>query len=159
MNAIELFAIVTIINVIFSTCRSLLTIKGNWWVAALTNAITYGFYTYVVVLTASGEVDLMVKIGITALANFFGVAIVKIIEKKMTPDKLWKIEFTAYSKDNENIRAELDTIEAQYCYNEFGKHTKFEVFTATQEKSREIAKIVKAYNGKYFITENRSTLY
>lgn len=158
MNAIILFAIATIANVILSTVRSIFTIKGTALTASLSNAICYGFYTYVIVLTANGEVDLMVKIAITAAANFIGVYLVKAIEKKAIPDKLWKIDFTCHSTDTKEIEKQLQEVGAPYRYAELGKHINFIVFSENQKQSRQIAKIVKAFNGKWFISENNGIL-
>lgn len=155
----ELFIFATIINVILSTVRSLLTIKGTPLIASTANAICYGFYTYVIVLTANGEVDLLWKIIITALANFFGVFIVKLIEKKLTKDKLWKIDFTVNKLDFQPIENRLRELNIPYSYNELGKHTMFSVFANTQKDSGEVAKLVKAYGGKYFVSENKGLLY
>ena len=94
MNAIIFFALMTIINVTLSTIRSLCTIKGGKWLSATTNAICYGFYPLIVMLTAKGTVTILVNMIITALANFICVWLIKFIEEKARKDKLWKFECT-----------------------------------------------------------------
>lgn len=47
MNAVILFIICTAVNVILSTIKSIATIKGGKFMAAL----TYGFYSWVIILT------------------------------------------------------------------------------------------------------------
>ena len=70
------YIIFNILNVIIQTIKSIVTIKCNKWVAAVVNAVAYGLYTYIVVLTAS-DIDLWFKIIVVALANLVGVFIVK----------------------------------------------------------------------------------
>ena len=47
------YIVFNILNVIIQTIKSIVTIKCNKWIAAIVNAIAYGLYTYIVVLTAS----------------------------------------------------------------------------------------------------------
>ena len=53
MNETLLFqyVIFTILNVVIQTAKSIMTIKCNKYVAAVANAVAYGFYTYIIVLT------------------------------------------------------------------------------------------------------------
>ena len=83
MNAIVIFAIATIVNVTLSTIRAICTIKGGKWISATTNAICYGFYPLIVMLTAKGTVDILINMGITAIANFCCVWIIKFVEEKV----------------------------------------------------------------------------
>ena len=76
INAIIIFAIATVINVTLSTIRSLCTINGGKWLSATTNAICYGFYPLIVMLTAQGTVDIIINMCITAVANFVCVWII-----------------------------------------------------------------------------------
>ena len=46
-----LFVICNIANVIIQTVKSLVTVKGSPIAAAVVNAIAYGFYTYIIVIT------------------------------------------------------------------------------------------------------------
>ena len=82
MNAILIFAIATIVNVTLSTIRSLCTIKGGKWISAISNAVCYGFYPLIVMLTAKGTVDIIINMIITAVANFVCVWIIKYVEEK-----------------------------------------------------------------------------
>lgn len=94
IKLIILFTVCTAINVVLSTIRSIMTVKGSKMSASLTNAICYGFYTWVIVLTSGDGIPLWQKMLITAICNFIGVWIVKAIEEKRTPEKLWKVEIT-----------------------------------------------------------------
>lgn len=158
MNAILIFAMATVINVILSTVRSILTIKGTPLVASIANAICYGFYTWVIVLTSSDGMSILLKILITALANFLGVFLVKLLDKKLTPDKLWKVDFTLNKDFFKVIEDSLKSFDIPYCYNEYGKHIMFSAFCQTQSDTSKIARLVKNYGGKYFISENKGIL-
>lgn len=159
MNIIALFIMATAINVVLSTARSIITIKGNAFVAGLANAICFGFYTYVIILTNVDSLGTVEKMIITAVCNFVGVFIVKLIEKKLTKNKLWKIDCTIYSANAKTFEEQLKSLNIPYYYNEYGKHTMFSMFTETQNESETVAELVKGFKGKYFITENRSLLY
>ena len=76
------FVILNIINVIIQTVKSLATVKCGKTVAAIVNAIAYGFYTIVVVYTLC-DLPLMWKAGIVALCNLVGVYVVKLCEEKL----------------------------------------------------------------------------
>ena len=98
MDLLMLFIVMNVINVIIQTIKTIVTIKcGKGWAAAV-NAIAYGLYTYITVLTMC-DLPLLTKCIVVALANFIGVFIVKWGEEKARKDKLWKIEATVYPKN------------------------------------------------------------
>ena len=76
MNAIILFIVCTAVNVILSTIKSIATIKGGKFMAALMNALTYGFYSWVIILTTIDNLSTVSKMLITAACNFVGVYLV-----------------------------------------------------------------------------------
>ena len=82
MELLLLFVILTILNTIIQTVKSIATIKCGKWVAALVNAVAYGLYTYVIFFTSSEGLDLHTKAVITAVANLIGVYVVKLFEEK-----------------------------------------------------------------------------
>ena len=151
---IWIFIVCTIVNVILSTIRSLTTIKGGKMLAACTNAITYGFYTFVIVLTADGALDVWVKALVTAAANFIGVFIVKFIEEKLRKDRLWKIEFTVLAPLTTDVDAALDKMPHSYI-SISPKHTLFNVYCETQVQSAFVRDLIKQYNAKYFASETK----
>ena len=87
MNLLVSFIVFNIINVVIQTAKSIATIKCGKTAAAIVNALAYGFYTYVVILTMC-ELPLLVKCLVVAACNFIGVYVVKYIEEKMRKDKL-----------------------------------------------------------------------
>ena len=150
------FVIFNIINVIIQTVKSIVTIKCNKWVAAIVNAIAYGLYTYIVVLTAS-DLDLWFKIFVTAAANLVGVFVVKWVEEKKRKDKLWKVEATIDWDIDENVKQDLTENGLVYNYIELGtRWTIFNIFCTTQEQSAKAKRILNNYNAKYFVSESKN---
>lgn len=134
MNTILLFALCTAINVILSTIKSILTVKGGKFSASFINAITYGFYSYVIVLTSADGMPIWVKMAITAVCNFVGVYLVKWIEEKARKDRLWKVELTVPTKYTTTI--DFDLHDVPHSYIELSdKHTLFNFYCATQKES------------------------
>lgn len=154
MRLLVLFIICTAINVVLSTIKSIVTVKGGKLAAALINAITFGFYTYVVVLTADDGLSTTAKMVITAICNFLGVYIVKVFEEKLRKDKLWKIDVTVPTKWKEAI--DLDLRAVPHNYIEISpKHTLFNFYCATQNESRQVKAICDQYEPKYFASETK----
>lgn len=149
------FVIFNVLNVVIQTIKSIVTIKCNKWVAAAVNAVAYGLYTYIIVLTA-GDIALWFKILVTALANLVGVFIVKWVEEKSRKDKLWKIEVTVPNKYADSV--DFDLKDVPHSYIVVGKHTLFNFYCATQKESAKVKAIVNQYDAKYFVSESRGIL-
>ena len=101
-NLLWQYIIFTVLNVVIQTAKSVMTIKCNKYVASLANAVAYGFYTYIIVLTLC-DLPMFEKCVITALANLVGVFAVKWVEEKAEKDKLWKIELTVPTEYIETV--------------------------------------------------------
>lgn len=157
MDFVIIFIALSIVNVIFSTIRSLTTIKSGKVIASLISGGYFAFYNIVLVWSVA-DFPMWQKCVITFACNVIGVYIVKWIEEKMRKDKLWKIDCTVYSVERESMEKALTAAEIPYCYNENGKHTMFTMFCATQADSAKCAEIVRRFNGKYFVSENGGTL-
>ena len=93
MKLLILFIVMNVLNVIIQTIKSIATIKCGKTAAAAINALAYGLYTYIIVLT-NCDLPLLAKCLIVASANFVGVYVVKFFEEKARKDKLWKVEAT-----------------------------------------------------------------
>ena len=74
------FIIATLINVILSTLKSVITVKGGKVVASIVNAISYGFNT--IVIKSISDVELWIAIVVTVAANLVAVYIAHSIIKK-----------------------------------------------------------------------------
>ena len=155
MNTILLFALCTAVNVILSTIKSILTVKGGKFSASFINAITYGFYSYVIVLTSADGMSIWLKMAITAVCNFVGVYLVKWIEEKARKDRLWKVELTVPTKYTNTI--DFDLHDVPHSYIELSdKHTLFNFYCATQKESAKVKVIANQYEAKYFVAESKN---
>lgn len=156
MTFLITFIVLSIINVIFSTVRSITTIKGSTLVASLVSGGYFAFYNIMLIYTVT-DFPMWQKCVITFFCNVFGVAIVKLIEAKMQKDKLWKVEATINKTNQNDVREMLNKAKVPYNYIEgVGKYTIFNVFCATQNQSIAVREILKAYNAKYFVTESKA---
>ena len=155
MNTILLFALCTAVNVILSTIKSILTVNGGKFSASLINAITYGFYSYVIVLTSADGMPIWLKMAITAVCNFVGVYFVKWIEEKARKDRLWKVELTVPTKYTNTI--DFDLHDVPHSYIELSDtHTLFNFYCATQKESAKVKAIANQYEAKYFVAESKN---
>lgn len=155
MNTILLFALCTAVNVILSTIKSILTVKGGKLSASFINALTYGFYSYVIVLTSADGMPIWLKMAITAICNFIGVYLVKWIEEKARKDKLWKVELTVPTKYTNIIDFDLHDVPHSYIKLS-DKHTLFNFYCATQKESAKVKSIANQYEAKYFVAESKN---
>ena len=155
MNTILLFALCTAVNVILSTIKSILTVKGGKLSASFINALTYGFYSYVIVLTSADGMPIWLKMAITAICNFIGVYLVKWIEEKARKDKLWKVELTVPTKYTTTIDFDLHDVPHSYIKLS-DKHTLFNFYCATQKESAKVKSIANQYEAKYFVAESKN---
>lgn len=155
-NLLWQYIIFTVLNVIIQTAKSVMTIKCNKYVASIANAIAYGFYTYIIVLTLC-DLPMLEKCIITALANLVGVFVVKWVEEKAEKEKLWKIELTVPTAEVDAIDEELAEVPHSYILLS-DKHTVFNFYCSTQKDSARVKEIANRHNAKYFICEARQEI-
>lgn len=155
MNLLVIFVLLSIVNVIFSTIKSIVTIKGGAFTASLISALYYGYYNVVLIYTVA-DFPLWQKVLITFLCNLIGVFIVKWGEAKARKDKLWRVEATVPRKYLEAVHMDLKDI--PHSYIDIEKYAIFNIYCATQAESAEVKKIINQYGAKYFVAESRGEL-
>ena len=156
MKLLILFIVMNIINVIIQTIKSLATIKCGKTVAAAINAVAYGLYTYIIVLT-NCDLPMLAKCVIVALANFIGVYVVKLFEQKARKDKLWKVEATVFDSNTFPVWNELQEANIPCNYiPRVGKWSVFNIYCETKEQSQKAKEILNKYEAKYFVSESKS---
>ena len=153
MNAILIFAIATIINVTLSTVRAITTIKCGKWASATMNALCYGFYPLIVMLTAKDTVVIWVNMLITALANFVCVWLIKYVEEKARKDKMWRIDLAIPTEENDFAHRKLTEIPHNYVV--CGAWTMFNCYCATQPETAKVKQLGLALGGKYSAYESK----
>ena len=134
-----------------------ITIKCEKWGASIINALAYGLYTYIVVLTANDSISLWFKIIVVALSNLVGVYVVKFVEEKGRKDKLWKVEATVLRGHTTALHCALvdDEISHNYLEN-VGRYTLFNVYCETQRDSAKAKEVLDRFGAKYFVSESKT---
>ena len=154
-TAIIIFIVCTFANVIISTIKSVMTIKGGKCAAAVWNALAFGLYAYIVVLTATAPVSTIWKVAITAGCNLVGVFCVKLAEEKMRKDRLWLVKTTITANNFSMVKNELEANDIPFTYYDINKYFVFDTFCETHEQTLIVYDICKKYNGKIFAAENK----
>ena len=156
MQLLILFIVMNIVNVVIQTIKSIATIKCGKVAAAIVNAVAYGLYTYIVVLTMC-DLPLLAKCLIVAGANFVGVYVVKLFEEKARKDKLWKVEATVLRMHTNSSVQHLALAKIPHNYLEnVGSYTLFNIYCATQAESAKAREILNEYGAKYFVSESKT---
>ena len=155
-QAILIFALATVINVTLSTVRAITTIKCGKWVSATMNALCYGFYPLIVMLTAQGTVDIIINMCITAIANFVCVWVIKLVEEKAKKDKMWKVEVAIPNKYGNALHYDLRGLPHNYI--EVGSWTMFNCYCMTQKDTKMVTDLAKQYEGKVSAYETKMSL-
>ena len=155
MNLLIVFILANILNVIIQTIKSICTIKCGKGIAAIVNALAYGFYTYIVILMIA-DLPLLTKCLIVGLCNLIGVYIVKWAEERARKDKLWKVELTVRNEQAQKLHEDFERFNIPHNYiPNVGKWTIFNVYCATQKESHFTKEVANRAHAKYFVTETK----
>lgn len=154
---ITFFVGLSIVNVIFSTIRSIATIKGGKWIASIMNAGYFGYYNIVMFYMVSDDFSLWLKALITALCNLVGVFIVKFFEEKTEKVQLYKIEVAVKSYCKDLLQEKLNNTNISYSIIETvnNNYVKFEIFAKDKKESAFIKECISEFNAKYFVSETK----
>lgn len=157
MNLI-IFAICSTVNVMLNTVKTIVMYNKNKLSSSLINAITYGFYTYLVILMAGDSINLIEKIILTAITNFIGVWVSMLILAKLEKDKLWRVETTIRRQYIEKACEMLDNARISYTVLETSNNLYYvmNIYSATQKESLAIKEILKKFDAKYFVSESKT---
>lgn len=159
-TALLLFIICTFANVVLSTIKSVMTIKGGKVSAAIWNALAFGLYSYIVVLTATAPISTLGKVLVTVGCNLVGVYGVKLFEEKLRKDRLWKVEMTVpndYGFVAPAMHGALNGANIPNNYVEAGKYAIFNCYCATKADTETAITIGADYGAKFFASETTLT--
>ena len=149
----------SIINVVFSTIRSIVTINGGKLVASLFSGGYFAFYNIMMIYTVA-DFPMWQKCLITFVCNVVGVYLVKWGEEKSRKDKLWKVEATipnqGISAENDDCLIELKNANIPMNYIDINKYILVNCYCATQAESKVVKEILNKYNAKYFVSESKT---
>ena len=145
----------SIINVVFATIKSLVTIKGSKLSASFISGSYYAFYNVMMIYTVA-DFPMWQKCVITFICNVIGVFAVKWGEEKARKDKLWKVEATVKPTEAEAIKHFCKSFNLPFSYIDIDKYVIFNFYCATQKESTLIKDVLNNHNAKYFVSESKT---
>ena len=151
------FVILTVVNVILQTARTIITVKGGLFWSSVISSIAFGFYTIMIVWTIC-DLPMWLKATITAIANFAGTYLVKYVEMKVRKQRLWLVDVVIFKKNLEFAKKFLNDAGIQFSempITNSESHV-FHIYSNTQDESRHIRKLLKKFNAKYVVVESKS---
>lgn len=154
MKLLFLFIVLSVINVILQTFKSIATIKCGKINAAIVNACAYGLYTVVIVYT-NADFPLWEKVLVTAFCNLVGVFVVKSVEEKARKDKLWLVKITIKEIFTDEVERRLNEENISHSVIRINGYKVFDCYCSHQDDTKKVLKIAKTFHGKTFATENK----
>ena len=152
---LAVFFTLSIINVVFATIKSLVTINGGKAVASFISGGYFAFYNVMMIYTVA-DFPMWQKCVITFVCNVVGVFLVKWGEEKARKDKLWKVEATVKPCEFEAIKTYCEVADLPFSYIDIDKYILFNFYCATQKESAIVRDLLDKHNAKYFVTESKS---
>jgi uncharacterized protein YebE (UPF0316 family) len=148
-----------LINVVISTFKSVLTIRGTRLTAALISALSYSI-GIVIVYLVSRNLELYVSVIITIVTNLIGVYTGLTILDKFRKEQLWRIQtsvptqaVSAYKKDLREKQIKFISYETTW-----EKFKVVDIFSESREESKLIKEIIHKHHAKYTISSNSNFL-
>ena len=150
------FVGLSIVNVVFSTIRSIVTINGNKIAASLISGGYFAFYNVMMIYTVA-DFPMWQKCVITFVCNVIGVFLVKWGEEKARKDKLWEVRATVYEPYTESLHHDLESADIPHNYiPNIGKYTIFNIYCETQAESKRVKDLLDYHKAKYFVSESKT---
>lgn len=151
MKLLIVFIVLSIVNVVFSTVRTIVTVKGGKVLASLLSGGYFAFYNIVLIYTVM-DFPMWQKCLITFACNVIGVWIVKLLEEKTKKDKMWKVEVTIPKQYGDLVEHGLKSIShSRVEISE--KHTLFNFYCATQKETKFVTDYCNKFDAKFFASE------
>lgn len=157
MSFLITFIVLSVINVIFSTVRSIVTIKGGKMLASLISGGYFAFYNIVLIYTVA-DFDMLQKCIITFATNVIGVWIVKFIEDKMRKNEIYKVEATVKKVYFAKMVDCLEAFNISYSFIDIDKYYIFNIYCDTSKQVKLLKDILKDCKAKYFVDGGKSMI-
>ena len=158
---IVIFFVCQLINVALNTIKTIIMYKEEKFSSSTINAITYGFYAIIVVMTASA-LPLWITILITAITNLIGVYGSMWLLEKFKKDSLWEIQATIKDNNGQLIKIVNELESNEISFNVLrtwdNKELIFNIYSKNQKESTIIKTLLDKYSAKYIIHEERVKL-
>ena len=138
-----------LINVILSTIKSVITIKGTRNQSVMVNILSYSISAVITVFVAKVS-NVLIAVGVTATTNLIGVYLSYLILDKIRKEKLWLYQGTVLTEQAESLYkdladAGLDFIQLDSKWN---KRKPFNVYSYTREDTKRMLSIFSKYDVK-----------
>ena len=158
---IIVFTVCQFINVGLNTAKTIIMHKEEKISSSIINAITFGFYAIIVVMTASA-LPLWITILITFATNLFGVYGSMWLLDRFKKDSLWEIIATVNDTDS-NISELMISLNIEHIsYNciQTNKRNEYvlHIYSENQKQSAFIKKELDMHKAKYIVHEERAKL-
>ena len=157
---IIVFTVCQFINVGLNTAKTIIMHKEEKISSSIINAITFGFYAIIVVMTASA-LPLWITILITFATNLFGVYGSMWLLDRFKKDSLWEIVATVQGVDNlQYLMLSFAIDRISYNYIETNKRNEYilHIYSENQKQSAFIKKELDEVKAKYIVHEERAKL-
>lgn len=159
---IVVFTVCQFINVALNTAKTIIMHKEEKISSAIINAITFGFYAIIVVMTASA-LPLYITIIITIITNLIGVYGSMWLLDRFKKDSLWEITATVPNDKNdidyiiEELEKENISFNMIWTFNQ--KEVVFHIYSKNQKESQTIKNLLDSMTyAKYIVHEERVKL-
>lgn len=161
LSVVILFTVTQLINVVLSTFKSVILIKGSKNTATVVNTISYSINVFITALIGSVVKNVPITVIITAITNMIGVWVGLTIIDKLRKERVWKISGTVKAELWEDLKRELILNEIHFIPIEtsWDKRRILDVYSESKKESKLIGSIFKKYNVKYMILEAHNSLY
>lgn len=149
---IVLFIILQVVNVILSTIKSIILIKGHKWATIIANTIYFGVYTAVLKQLTTID-NLWVLVIITMVANFIGTWIGIEVTEKLRKADLWIIKTVVPIERIKEYKAALNEANIKYISYQttWDECTAVDIFSENRTQSKTIKAILDQFNAKYSV--------
>ena len=147
-QTIIIFIVLQFLNVVLSTLRSVLTVKGSKLVASIASAVAYGVYSILTVVMVK-SVDLWLVVVVTVATNLVGTYLSKWLLEKFHKDDMWEVIATVRTKYANVIHNYLkDAHIDHYFVNLDNDKTIYHIYSKSQSDSTYIKTIIDRFDGK-----------
>ena len=156
---ILLFIILQVVNVILSTIKSIVMIRGNKWATIIANTIYFGVYTAVIKQVSNID-NLFLLISITMAANFIGTWVGINITDKIRKADLWTIKTVIKVERLKEYKKALNEVGLKYISYKttWDEYTAVDILSESRTQSKVIKEILEEFNAKYSVHTSRTNL-
>ena len=158
-NLVLAFFLSQLVNVVLSTIKSVVLIKGSRNAATVINTISYTINA--AIISFIGKVnDVFTVCLITFVTNLVGVYFGLWVTEKFRKETLWRVSATVRAEYLNILMKDLDENNIMYLTysTNWKKFVPVDVFSNNKQESKIIKSIFKKYNVKYTISVNHHEL-